>query len=87
MYAVVSSALLQKHVVSHVYNFHFLPNVLLQLYPVRRRLRHIPMVHGLSSFHHLFVKVNDAYVRIVAQFLLPFAASNDISWKGSRLYA
>ena len=65
MCAVVSSAL-QAHVLSPVYSFHFFLCALPQVYPVRRRLRHLHVVHGLSIFCHLFVKVNDAYVRFIA---------------------
>ena len=40
MCAMVSSALPQAHVVSAVWNFHFCICALLQVYSVRRRLRH-----------------------------------------------
>ena len=51
MCAVVSSAFPQArvvYVVSPVYNFHFSLGALLQVYTVRRRLRHLYVVHGLS---------------------------------------
>ena len=46
MCAVVSSAFPQAHVVSPVYNFHFFLCALLQVNPVRRRLRHLHVVIG-----------------------------------------
>ena len=45
---VVSSALPQTHVVSPGFNLHFFLCALLQVYPVRRWLRHVHVVHGLS---------------------------------------
>ena len=48
MCAVVSSAFPQVHVMSPVYNFQFFLCALLQVYPMRRRLRHLHVVHGLS---------------------------------------
>ena len=41
----------------------------------------------VMTFRHLFVKVNDAYVRFLAQSLLPFAASNNFRWEVRRLYS
>ena len=38
------------------------------------------------TFRHLFVKVNDGYVRFIVQSLPPFAASNNFSCEVSRLY-
>ena len=40
------------------------------------------------TFHHLFVKVNNAYVRFIAKSLPPFAASNNFVGKfaGCTLY-
>ena len=46
---LISSVITQAHVVSPVQNFHFFLSALLQIYLVRRRLRHFHVVHGLSS--------------------------------------
>ena len=48
MCAVVSSDFPYTHVVSPVYNFHFFLCAFPQVYPVRGRLRHLNVVHGLS---------------------------------------
>ena len=38
------------------------------------------------TFLHLFVKVNNAYVRVMAKSLPPFAASNKFCWEVCWLY-
>ena len=38
------------------------------------------------TVRHLFVKVNNAYVRFIAKSLTPFAASNDFFWEVCGLY-
>ena len=68
MCAVVSSALPQAHVVSPVYNFHFILCGLLQVNTC---------AWTVVTFRHLFVKVNNAYERFIAKSLSPFAASNN----------
>ena len=41
---------------------------------------------AVITFCQLIVKVNDIYVRFIAQSLPPLAASNNFSWEVSRLY-
>ena len=41
---------------------------------------------AIITFCQLFMKVNDVYVRFIAQSLPPFAASNNFSWEVCRLY-
>ena len=41
---------------------------------------------AIITFCQLFVKVNDVYVRFIAQSLPPFAASKHFSWEVSKLY-
>ena len=41
---------------------------------------------AIITFYQLFVKVNDIYVRFIAQSLPPFAAYNNVCWEVSRLY-
>ena len=73
MYTLVSSAFPQTHVVSPVLNFHFFLCAKLH---VHRRLRTSPRGPcTIVTFRYHFVKVNDVYVRFIAQFLPPFAAS------------
>ena len=45
-----------------------------------------PVYNFVITFCHIFVKVNDAYVRFIAQSLSPFAASNNFGWEVNMLY-
>ena len=80
MCAVVSSAFPQIHMVSPVYNFHFFS--LLEVYPVQTVDTSVCGPWDIITFCQLFVKINDVYVRFIAQSLPPFAASKEVS----RLY-
>ena len=48
--------------------------------PCAQTVEACPRVPGtVVTFRHLFAKVNNAYVRFIAQSLPPFAATNDFS--------